>query len=366
LRKKVVFLRSCSVDPDVRVEREAKAVSKICDVMIFAWDREGTSKKLEEREYAKIVRFKMKAPYRKLSLVPKLFAWWIFLGAKLLTEKYDIIHACDLDTFLPVVFIAKIRRKKIIYDIFDFYAETIGLSPLITKPIAFIDRKLMSFADVVIIADDLRREQIKPAKIKKLVVIYNSILLDPVFLEDILKIKSENNYFFYAGFLGEERMIKEIFALFKKRKDWTLEICGYGPLFEWTKEQSSKNENIIFLGKIPQEEVIRRMAKVKVCFAFYDPRISNNRYASPNKLFEAIMFQKPIITNRETTMANFVEENKLGRVIDFQDVISLEREFEDYQSGKDGVEYPKDLYAKVYGWELMEKRIINLYRLLAS
>ena len=55
-------------------------------------------------------------------------------------------------------------------------------------------------------------------------------------------------------------------------------------------------------------------------FALYDPKVPNHKYASPNKLFEAMMCEKPILTNYGTIMAQIVEKENCGVLADYESI----------------------------------------------
>ena len=56
-------------------------------------------------------------------LLPKLLWFWLVLFAGLLKERFYAVDACDFETLLPVLLAAKLKGKKVVYDIFDFRVE---------------------------------------------------------------------------------------------------------------------------------------------------------------------------------------------------------------------------------------------------
>lgn len=362
-KPKILFLRSNPCDPDPRVEKEATALAKIAKIKIIAWDREGRSLKREKLSYAEIERLKLKAPYGSITLFFRLFVWFLFVFSRALTEDYDVIHACDLDTYLPSLLAVKLRRKKIVYDVFDFYADMLPLPSFITRPIAFLDRYLMRFADHLILVDEARLSQIQPARFKKISYIYNI----PEFKKEDLRVlrqkKIKGNYFFYAGMLAKDRHIEEVLKLFSRHQNLQIEIAGWGPLAALVKKYERRYKNIKFLGKVDYKTVLEKTAFAKAVIAFYDPLIPNNRFASPNKLFEALALGKPLITNKGTNLAKFVQKHKVGFAIglrDFSAILEVVNSLSDRR-----LRAIKDrcfsLYSKKYNWDIMKKRLLDIY-----
>lgn len=66
-------------------------------------------------------------------------------------------------------------RKKVVYDVFDFYADMLRNTPaLIRWLIGKVDLWAMGIVDAVILTDDARREQIRGASPKRIEVVNNS------------------------------------------------------------------------------------------------------------------------------------------------------------------------------------------------
>jgi len=168
----------------------------------------------------------------------------------LLVEKWDAIHAADFDTFAPALIVAKFRNKPIIYDIFDFYADMIRF-PIFPKLFrsffAKIDRFLIRFADIVILPDDSRKEQIGLSNNEKVVTIINAPL-DIVFPEKSVKSPvSENFTIFYGGYISDDRGIDIICQAVGTLSGVRLVIMGpcsdnYGDLLRSISKNTSNIE----------------------------------------------------------------------------------------------------------------------------
>jgi glycosyltransferase involved in cell wall biosynthesis len=119
------------------------------------------------------------------------------------------------------------------------------------------------------------------------------------------------------------------------------------------------------LGRIPYNEVIERTMKADLLFAFYDPAVPNNRYASPNKLFEAMMCGKPILVSEGTAMADIVRQEKCGIVVPYKDLQAIKKAIISLQHnpglalslGNNG----RKAYELRYNWKIMESRLLDLY-----
>jgi glycosyltransferase involved in cell wall biosynthesis len=368
---KVVMVRSNSVNPDVRIEKEAKTLANAgYDVTILGWGRYGKKTVREEsRSNYTIKRFQLRAPWGNRVIFYLPF-WWVFEFTWLIRNKWDIVHAADFDTFIPALVAAKLKRKKIIYDIFDFSADSFPPQSILRSCIANLDISLMRFVDALIVVDPSRLKQIKGENNPSIVIIFNSPLEYQNLTDFELPSIEEHFKIFYAGILSQDRDFKSIIDITKNNKNICLEIAGWGQYEIKFTELSSQVSNIKFIGTVPYDEVIRRTMQSDLLFALYDPSVPNNRYASPNKLFEAMMCGKPILVSDKTAMADIVRDEKCGIVVPYGDVKVIKHALETL---KDNPEYCKQLgangrraYENKYSWDIMGEKLLTIYHFLIS
>ena len=136
-----------------------------------------------------------------------MIMWWVYEFFWLLTNSFDIVQVCDFNVYLPALLAAKIKRKKIVYDIFDFYGDMIGAPNFLKNIIKKIDIFLIQFSDGVIVTDENRFKQIIGSKPKRLIAIYNT---PPDFYKKFIKNidnrKKDKNFIFgYIGLLEKGR-----------------------------------------------------------------------------------------------------------------------------------------------------------------
>jgi glycosyltransferase involved in cell wall biosynthesis len=370
----IVILRSNQVNPDPRVQKLAEVlVKKANKIVIVAWNRNEFSLPSEQiveiNDFIyKIVRKKIPAEYGigMLNLLPML-KWQKFLFLWLLRNRnnYDIIHACDFDTIIPSILIKLIFKKKVIYDIFDYYVDSFRI-PFILKPIIrFLDKVAMKISDKIILCDESRLKQISYYNSKKIEIIQNTPK-DMLFYfrsnPNYLYRKNNNLTLAYVGILQEGRFIKEMIEIFKRHPEWNLIIGGFGPL----ESEIIRNmrENIIFLGRLSYIDALRVYYESDAIFAIYDPSIPNHKFSSPNKLFEAMMLSKPIIVAKGTGIDKLVTKEKIGIVVDYDNtkdteeaLRSLENKLYRESLGRRG----RELYERKYSIEIIERKIINIY-----
>ncbi len=369
----ILILRSNPIAPDPRVEKIAKTlISDSYAVCVLGWDRTGLFSEEEKSLGFQIKRLPIKAGFgRGLGNLPQLLRWQIGLFSWLTRNHKSLkfIHACDFDTILPALLCKLLWQKKVVYDIFDFYADHLRKTPgLIKRMIRIVDCWAINHADAVIIVDDCRRGQISGTQPKYLEVIYNSpeeihdFTGTPTFVEDC----EVNLHLAYTGLLQVERGLFEILDVLTRHADWLLDLAGFGGDENAIIKRIENMPNIIWHGRIPYDQALQLSYASDALFATYDPRIPNHRYASPNKVFEAMMLGRPILVARSTNMDEIITNANCGIVVEYGNIPELETALKKLASdhelrarlGKNG----RMAYENRYSWRIMQERLLNLYR----
>ncbi|WP_102692128.1 glycosyltransferase family 4 protein [Rummeliibacillus pycnus] len=369
----VVFLRSNPIDPDSRVEKEVNTLIKSgYDVKILAWDRDSKYKINEsylnlKNGKAKIYRFGIPAKFgagKKNLKAFLFFQYRILIWLYKHRDEYQIIHACDFDTAYTAYNCAKIFKKKIIFDIFDYlYTQKNEKTSIFQKYIVYLQHKIINFADGTIICTEQRKEQIGSAKPKKLEVIHNTPLLNHKHLSK-LELNQHKIKIVYVGILQDLRFLIELADVIKEIPECELHIGGFGKYEKYFEQMSYQYNNIIYYGKLPYHKTLELENSCDIMTAIYDPSIGNHYYAAPNKFYESLALGKPIIMVKNTGMSELVVKHNIGEVIDYNKD-SLKKAIKKLISRKN--EWPtiairmQQIYLKNYRWNEMEQRLINFY-----
>jgi len=367
----VLFLRSNPIDPDPRVEKSAEAlVDAGYKVSVLGWDRSGKLDGTTNLGDIHIIRLGIKAAYGTgLRNLPALLRWQWGCLKWLIQHKleFDIIHACDFDTLIPALILKFIWKKAVVYDIFDFYADHLRSTPdWIKKIVRFAETTGIGWVDALILVDDARWEQVAGSNPKRLAVVYNS---PKDVSQQLIRETAERNdsrfSLVYVGLLQVERGIREILEVMSKHPDWSLDLAGFGGDEAIIQGLADKMPNVHWHGRITYSRALEISSKADALFATYDPMIPNHRYASPNKVFEAMMLGVPIVVARDTNVDKIIEKHNCGLVVDYGDVDQLDtaltnlRESPELRSWLGG--NARQAYESDYSWQEMETRLIGLY-----
>lgn len=277
--------------------------------------------------------------------------------------SYDIIHACDFDTAYIASHCAKLLKKRLVYDIFDYYVDAFGVPQRLKGLIESRDHKIINSADAVVLCTEQRREQIQGTDPKQLTIIHNT---PPTYNDgsNTMALNQDKVKIVYVGILDQGRFLKELASIIINKYDCELHIGGFGPFENYFKELAEVHTNIIFYGKLPYEKTLELENKCNIMTAIYDPAITNHYYAAPNKFYEALMLGKPLIVVKNTGIDKVVSKNNIGEVIEFNRE-SLENAIEKLiQRRTEWTEISqkmKEVHSKQFSWSEMEKRLMGLY-----
>jgi len=372
---KVVVLRSNPVNPDPRIEKEVNSLSMHGhSVTIVCWDRSGALPKKDflhlDEVKIPIYRGGKKASFGGgFKSILKLIDFQFFLLRWLLINRssYEVIHAADFDTVLPAMLMKILFKKKVVYDIFDFYVDAFTVPNILKGIIRGLDCKVINNADAVIITNEARLEQISGAFPKKIVVIHNSPAESSMstFSTEIQGPVSPYVYTFaYVGILQPGRLLVELLELFANRPEWLFKIAGFGALDEIVKSYASKYNNIQYYGLVQYNDGLKISASADFLFATYDPGVPNHKYSSPNKLYEAMLLSKPIIVCKNTGIDIIVDNAHIGISInysakEFEKVVDVN--LAEIKTRSRMGERSKEIFLQHYSWEIMEGRLVELY-----
>lgn len=252
--------------------------------------------------------------------MPGLVCWNLYLLASHLRLRPKVIHAYDLDTIVPALIARLFLRCKVVYDIADWYAVSrrVGwLRSLFERA----ERWACQKADLVILAHEERLQQVGFVP-RNWLVMYNT----PRDIHGSVRARKAkpgaDSYFAYIGVLQPDRGIEAVVEA-TIAVGAQLVIAGFGPLEGYCRRVAATRDGVEFLGQTPYEQTLEIEGNAIAIIALYDPREPNNQLAAPNKLYEAMMLGRPLITTKGTLVGEVVEREGIGITVAYGDVQEL-------------------------------------------
>jgi glycosyltransferase involved in cell wall biosynthesis len=370
-KKKVIITFLGNINYDTRCKNlfdTFSANSFDVEFIGFDWMTKGFT---EERENISI--FKLRKGFFSLPFYLK-FIWHIKL--KLFTTEASIIFAEDIYTLPFVMIFGKLKRAKIYYDSRELFGHLAGLKDKKLKQSfwKWIENICIKKVDYVMVTGQLDGEFLK-----KEYGINNLILLRnlPRYykpgtnfnLQSYLQIKPEKKIILYQGVLLKGRGIEKVFSVMKEFPDHVFVIAGggeYESYYQNLAEQMNLTDQVFFIGKLTQEDLPKVTSSSDIGVSLIENISTSYYYALPNKLFEYIMAEVPVIVSDLPQMKEIVEKYDVGFAIDIENKDELVNAIKKLSNDKQFYESKKhncQIASQELNWE---KEVTNLLQTLAS
>ncbi len=251
---------------------------------------------------------------------------------KIKAQHPSCIYAEGLDSLLIAALCAIIYRSKIIFEVADlrkvFIEETTTIQSFKNKVFMFLEKTLLKKVQLVVLTSDMFYERRYKHLISK-----DKVLFIPN-MPDLSAFNSYTSNYkdkFTVGFIGGIRYLKQMKMLVDAAEvdDLNVLFAGAGGTQEEYIEITNYCRNkcfVDFSGKYNYNNDIAQLyGSVDCVYAVYDADNPNVRIALPNKLYEAIYCELPIIVAKETYLAELVERWGVGVAVSHTDTSELEK-----------------------------------------
>ena len=144
---------------------------------------------------------------------------------------------------------------------------------------------------------------------------------DKVDLRKMLNISPAKIILLYQGVILDGRGISLIFDALKAFPETVLVFLGDGVMKEKYKREAVQKgviDRVYFAGMIKQTELINYTASADIGMALIENISVSYYHALPNKLFEYIMAELPILSCELPQMKKIVEEYRVGEAVNIE------------------------------------------------
>ncbi len=296
---------------------------------VIAWNRNGTA-----TPHEKITFFERRAEYgKRLANIPNKLAWMRFVHKEIKKHKDDctIIHACDVDAILPALMPAKRFKKTIVFDIFDWISSLTGKG-VVYKAVEFIQNYAYKHADAVILCEEERKAQAKTTN-DRVLVLPNIPNAQVTFIDEIqdritAQRQGYNYVVSYVGVFDRDRGLENLLECVAKHPNVLLNIAGFGVLGDEVELYAATYPNICHWGRVDYAVGQTIMKNSDFIAAMYHLTSPLHKFAAPNKYYESLYLEVPMITTENTLVGAKVAKYDTGFVLD-ESYEGLEAMFQD-------------------------------------
>ena len=384
---KILMVLESEFPPDVRVENEMLALTEAGHELHLACSTRKNRAQIENFGKAVIHR-KVITPFIYKSSVgclkfPFYFNFWRkYIFSLCTTEKFDIIHIHDLPLSKTGVEIKRQFNTKLVIDLHENWPALIktaahtqtflGRVLSSNKQWVKYERKMLPEADMVITIVEEARERVARLGIdrEKICMVSNTINFENL---SVKTKKKETGSFiiFYGGAINIHRGLQVVLNAIKINADKGLNIkfwiVGAGSFRKQLEDLTASlniESYVRFFGQKPFDEMLEIMAESDVAIIPHI-RTDNNDASSPNKLYQYMYLNKPIISSDCTSLERIINETKTGFIYHYdspQDLALLTEKLHKNRSLLNDIEgNGKRAVMEKYNWNIDKKRLIQAY-----
>ena len=243
-----------------------------------------------------------------------------------LINKTDLFYANDLDTLAPMFLLSKLKKKPLIYDSHELFCEVPELkASRIKKSIwqkleGYIIPKLQTCITV-----NVSIAKIYEAKYNvPFYIIRNISDFDQTFIPKSrvqLSLPEDKKIILLQGAgINVDRGAEELIDAMEFVQNAVLYIIGSGDVWENLKQKVLFNKNIqnkvVLINKLPKSELINYTFNADLGLSIDKNTNLNYLYSLPNKIFDYIQAEIPILASRLPEIENIILQYKIGDFID--------------------------------------------------
>ncbi len=374
--------------PDVRVENEIIALSEAGHEVHLACSTRKRSQGKDTFGKAIIHRKKISTFIYKSSVgclkFPFYFNFWReFISGLFQTEKFDVIHIHDLPLSIIGVEIKKKLKTRLVIDLHENWPALIKtaahtqtfLGKILSSNRQWInyEKKVLPEADIVITIIEEARERVinlgvDPGKVS---MVSNTINFENLSIK--ARTRNDDSFvIFYGGAINRHRGLQVVLNSLKiltgKNINVQLWIVGDGSFRKSLEEQSETlgiSSNVRFHGQKPFNELLNILADADVSIIPH-VRTDNNDASSPNKLYQYMYLDKPIISSDCISLKRIINETKTGFIYRHDSAEDLASLIEKLSDNKTLLHELKGNGRKAvlekYNWNIDRQRLVDAYR----
>jgi glycosyltransferase involved in cell wall biosynthesis len=242
----------------------------------------------------------------------------------LLFTSFDILHSNDLDT-LPANYLAsRIKRKPLVYDTHEYFTEMPGLygRPAVKKIWEFIERKIFPHIQIIITVNDSIAEIYREKYSRHIHVVRNlpeRITIDPSASPSMYGLPENKKLIIMQGRgINRDRGAEEAIYAMQHIDNAVLVIAGDGDIVTDLKKlviKEKSGEKVYFIPPVPYKELMK-LTSICHCGLSLDKDTSlNYRFSLPNKLFDYIMAEIPVLASSLPEVRKIVDQYSTGLLI---------------------------------------------------
>lgn len=312
--KRIVVSVSNDLVTDQRVAKICRTLSEL-DYEILLVGRKNYSPYVLNRTY-KTKRMRM--------LFNRGFLFYAELNTRLffllLFTKKDILFSNDLDTLLPNYLVSKLQGKELIFDSHELFSEIPELTnrKFVKSVWQRLERWILPKLQKVITVSDSIKKHYEDLHNIEVTVVRNLPITQPINPTPFPFSTKGKTVIIYQGSVNVGRGLELMVDTMKLLQDHLLVVVGVGDITDLLEAKvlnSKLEDKVKFLGKVLPKDLKHLTSNADLGISLEEDLGLNYRYALPNKIFDYIHAEIPVIASNLPEMKKLVETYQVGEII---------------------------------------------------
>ena len=364
-QKRVYMTVSSDLATDNRVHRNCTVLEELGYQVFLIGREKKNSPSMPKRSYS----------FKRLKLLYEKGAFFyaalnIRLFVFLLYKKVDFVFANDLDTLPAAYLISKLKRKPILYDSHELFTEVPELvcRPKVQKYWLSIEKMLVPrLSEMITVNQSIAAIFKDRYKIPVSVVRNVPQRIQNLTAMDKKELGLDQNEFMLiiqGSGLNVQRGIEEAVLAMEKLPNAVLFLVGDGdvlPALKKLVQDKQLQQKVRFVGRLPYTELMRYTAAADLGLALDKPLSLNYQLALPNKIFDYIQANTPILSSALIEIKQLLNAYDCGKVIDEVTPTQIANEVQSLMADKERMTQLKEnckIAAEIEHWDT-DKQVLS-------
>ena len=282
----------------------------------------------------------------------------------LLFTKKDMLFSNDLDTLLPNYIISVFQRKKLIFDSHELFSEIPELvnKQQVKKVWLFLEKTIIpKLQNVITVSNSIKNHYHHLYGISAIVI--RNIPKTEHINQKKTKISNEGKkVILYQGSVNIGRGIELMIDTMPLLNEYLFVVIGDGDILQQLREKVtnlSLHNKVKFLGKKTPEELKELTPNATIGISLEEDLGLNYRYALPNKIFDYLHANVPVIVANLPEMRGLIKKYPIGEILSERTPKTLAKTIINMTNNS----YEKDLKTakKELNWSKEEEKLISIF-----
>ena len=249
---------------------------------------------------------------------------------KLLIHRPGILLSNDLDTLLPNFLIARLLRIPLVYDSHEYFCGVPEIQGRWVKKVWLtLERFIFPRLEHIWTVNESIAELYESDYGKRPRVFRN---ISPI--PTVEKVSRTSLGLPEQGFIAinqgsgmnVDRGLEEALEAISGMPDWRLLLVGSGdaiPALKLKVQDKGWSDKVIFIGRVPYATLLQYTRCADVGLSLDKDTNINYRFSLPNKLFDYLHCDLPVVTSKVREVAKIVEGFGIGLTVNPEDIDAL-------------------------------------------